>query len=93
MPTYEYQCEDCGCRFERQQSMSEQPISECPECAGRVRRLLSGGAGFLLKGSRSGRTGRQGGECSLARGGTTCCGREERCAKPPCEDNAGREVD
>jgi len=51
LPTYEYECERCGHRFERFQSMTEEPVKRCPECRGKVRRLLSGGAGFLFKGS------------------------------------------
>jgi putative FmdB family regulatory protein len=51
MPTYEYECRKCGCRFERFQSMREKPLSQCPECRGRVKRLLGTGAGFIFKGS------------------------------------------
>ena len=86
MPTYEYECTECGLRFERQQAMSEQPIADCPECSASVRRLFSGGAGFILKGAKNGEMNRPGGECSLERAGRTCCGRTERCAKPPCGD-------
>ena len=84
MPTYEYECEMCGKRFEKMQAITEASITECPECHGKVRRLLSGGAGFILKGSSHGRTGQRGGECSLEQGRKTCCGRDERCGKPPC---------
>ena len=31
--------------------MTEDPISVCPACGGETRRLISGGAGFILKGS------------------------------------------
>jgi len=31
--------------------MSAEPLSECPECGGKVRRLISPGAGFIFKGS------------------------------------------
>mgnify|MGYP001311723084 CR=1 FL=1 len=50
MPTYQYQCEECEHAFEQFQSMTADPISECPECSGSVKRLISGGAGFLFKG-------------------------------------------
>jgi putative FmdB family regulatory protein len=50
MPTYEYECRDCGHAFERFQGINEDPISECPECAGRVRRLISSGGGLVFKG-------------------------------------------
>ncbi len=51
MPTYEYECRKCGFRFERFQSMSEKPLARCPECSGKVQRLISPGAGFIFKGS------------------------------------------
>ena len=51
MPTYEYECEKCEHRFEVFQSMKEPPRRRCPKCRGKVRRLLSGGAGMIFKGS------------------------------------------
>ena len=84
MPTYEYKCESCGLMFERRQTMTETPLTECPECRGKVRRLVGGGTGFILKGSGHGRTGQNRQSCSLEQAGRTCCGREERCGKPPC---------
>ncbi|MDD5556963.1 MAG: zinc ribbon domain-containing protein [bacterium] len=51
MPTYEYECRKCGCRFERFQAMSAPPLRSCPRCRGAVRRLISGGAGIIFKGS------------------------------------------
>ncbi len=51
MPTYDYECSDCGHTFEAFHSMSAEPLSECPECEGKVRRLIGTGAGILFKGS------------------------------------------
>jgi putative FmdB family regulatory protein len=51
MPTYEYECEKCGNHFELFQSMKDAPKKSCPQCKGRVRRLISGGAGLIFKGS------------------------------------------
>ena len=59
MPTYEYTCEKCGLEFERLQSMSAAPLKTCPEdlCAqkkwgrGKVKKMISSGAGLLFKGS------------------------------------------
>ena len=50
MPTYQYECESCGHLFEQFQSMTADPLDTCPECEGQVKRLISGGAGFLFKG-------------------------------------------
>ena len=49
MPTYEYKCEECGIVFERFQHLSEEPLRECPECNGGVRRLLHP-VGIIFKG-------------------------------------------
>ncbi|MCD6334496.1 MAG: zinc ribbon domain-containing protein [Candidatus Latescibacteria bacterium] len=51
MPTYEYQCEACGHRFEAFQSITAEPLSTCPNCGGKVHRLIGAGAGFIFKGS------------------------------------------
>ncbi len=84
MLTYEYECKICGLRFERQQAISEDPLTECPECRGKVRRLISGGTGFLFKGSGPDQASRSEGGCSFERTGRTCCGREERCGDSSC---------
>ena len=84
MPTYEYECESCGLKFERRQAITELPFTECPECNGKTRRLVSGGTGFILKGAGHGRMAPSGRSCSLEQVGHTCCGREERCGKPAC---------
>ena len=42
MPLYEYQCDDCGERFERIRKFSDPPLDEpCPKCGGPIRKLLS----------------------------------------------------
>jgi len=52
MPTYEYGCKNCGHRFEELQRMSDDPITVCPQCGEKtVKRLVSGGAGLIFKGS------------------------------------------
>jgi len=51
MPTYEYECQKCGHRFEEFQSMKDAPLTKCPQCKGKVKRLIGAGAGFLFKGS------------------------------------------
>jgi putative FmdB family regulatory protein len=51
MPTYEYECLSCKIRFDLFQSMKDDPISVCPECKGKVKRLIGGGLGVIFKGS------------------------------------------
>ncbi len=50
MPLYEYQCQECGLRFERRQSFSAPPVTICPECGGEVQRLIQP-VGIIFKGS------------------------------------------
>lgn len=51
MPTYDYICTECNYKFERFQSMLDEPIRVCPICGGVVRRIISGGTGLIFKGS------------------------------------------
>lgn len=51
MPTYEYECQKCGNRLERFQSISAPPLKVCPKCQGKLQRLISAGAGIIFKGS------------------------------------------
>jgi putative FmdB family regulatory protein len=51
MPTYQYKCPKCGYEFEESQRMTDPSIEICPECKGKTNRIISGGAGFLFKGS------------------------------------------
>lgn len=60
MPTYQYACTECGHEFEQFQSFSEDALTECPECQGRLRKLFNAvgvvfkGSGFYRTDSRSG---------------------------------------
>ncbi len=53
MPTYDYECDACGHRFELFQSISADPEKKCPECKKlKLRRLIGTGAAVMFKGSR-----------------------------------------
>jgi len=81
MPIYEYLCKDCGIRFEVSQSMSDMPIQLCRACNGSVRRIISGGSGFILKNSGSVPAFRP--RCGKNQ---TCCGSDMPCETPHCEE-------
>lgn len=52
MPTYEYECDACHHAFEQFQRMTDPAVRKCPKCRKlKVRRLISGGAGVIFKGS------------------------------------------
>ncbi len=80
MPQYDYICLTCAHRFEAQQSMSEEPLSACPECGAAVRRVITGGSGFIMKGG-----GNASPRHTTACGSDTpCCGRGEPCGHSGC---------
>lgn len=49
MPVYEYECQKCG-TFETTQRITEEPLSKCPTCKGKVKKLISN-TSFQLKGT------------------------------------------
>jgi putative FmdB family regulatory protein len=52
MPTYDYECDACGHRFELFQSITSDPETKCPECKKKkLRRLIGTGAAVMFKGS------------------------------------------
>lgn len=50
MPIYEYQCTECGHELESLQKMSDDPLTDCPECGKSSLQKLISAAGFRLKG-------------------------------------------
>jgi putative FmdB family regulatory protein len=49
--TYEYICTACGYQWEAEQSITADPLKDCPHCSEpRAKRQVSGGAGFILRG-------------------------------------------
>ncbi len=60
MPTYQYSCTECGHFFEQFQSFSDDALTTCPECQGRLRKVFNAvgvvfkGSGFYRTDSRTG---------------------------------------
>ena len=50
MPTYQYVCTECGEPLEVVQKFSDDSLTECPACGGRLRKVFSA-AGIIFKGS------------------------------------------
>lgn len=50
MPTYQYACTECDARMEVVQSFSDDSLTVCPECEGRLRKVYSA-VGVVFKGS------------------------------------------
>ena len=62
MPTYQYTCTECGEPLETVQKFSDEPLTVCPACGGRLRKVFSPvgivfkGSGFYRTDSRNGST-------------------------------------
>jgi putative FmdB family regulatory protein len=85
MPTYDYECDACGHRFDLFQSMSDAPLDICPKCGGTVRRLIGTGAAVISKGSGLHVTGHGDRRPSCGRD-RPCCGRDTPCDAKPCDE-------
>lgn len=58
MPTYSYRCTECGTAFDIQQAFTDDTLTVCPNCGGKLRKLFSAvgvsftGSGFYRNDSR-----------------------------------------
>ena len=63
MPTYQYACTECGHQLEAVQSFADEPLTVCPACEGRLRKVFNSvgivfkGSGFYRTDSRNGSGG------------------------------------
>ena len=70
MPTYQYSCTECGHFFEAVQSFSDDSLTVCPECEGRLRKVFNA-VGVVFKGSGFYRTDSRGSSSGAEAGGST----------------------
>jgi putative FmdB family regulatory protein len=60
LPTYSYKCTECGTAFDIQQAFTDDTLTECPNCGGKLRKVFTAigvsfnGSGFYRNDSRSG---------------------------------------
>jgi putative FmdB family regulatory protein len=87
VPTYQYACTVCGHRLEAVQSFSDDPLSVCPECTGKLRKVFSAvgvvfkGSGFYRTDSRNGSNGSNGANGKAPSDGATSDGAKSDGAK------------
>ncbi len=73
MPTYQYSCNDCGHFFETFQNFSDNSLTVCPECEGRLRKVFNAvgvvfkGSGFYRNDSRSQKNGGEAGAATTTK--------------------------
>ncbi|REF30226.1 FmdB family zinc ribbon protein [Calidifontibacter indicus] len=70
MPTYSYACKNCGHQFDIVQAFSDNALTDCPECGGRLRKVFNS-VGVVFKGSGFYRTDSRGGSSSSTPASTT----------------------
>lgn len=63
MPTYQYQCTECGEALEAVQKFTDEALTVCPNCNGRLRKVFSA-VGVVFKGSGFYRTDSRGSSTS-----------------------------
>ncbi|GAA2521143.1 FmdB family zinc ribbon protein [Pilimelia columellifera] len=98
MPTYQYACTACGHELEAVQSFSDGQLTECPQCAGRLRKVFSA-VGVVFKGSGFYRTDSRGkaasaepapsGKNDAAKGATAADGGSSKSAPGASGGSAG----
>ena len=93
MPTYQYSCTECGHFFEAVQSFSDESLTVCPECDGRLRKVFNAvgvvfkGSGFYRTDSRGSSTASEsgtgsGGSESATKADSKPAAKSESAAKP-----------
>ncbi|WP_329132796.1 FmdB family transcriptional regulator [Streptomyces sp. NBC_01476] len=88
MPTYQYQCTECGEALEAVQKFSDDALTECPNCAGRLRKVFSA-VGVVFKGSGFYRTDSRGSSSSSAPAAKSSSGSESKPSESKSASSAG----
>ena len=91
MPTYQYACTECGHAFEQFQSFTDDALTVCPECQGRLRKVFNAvgvvfkGSGFYRTDSRTGadKVGSSGNGSSNGSTGSSSGGSSEKTGDKP----------
>ena len=89
MPVYQYACTECGHQLEARQSFSDDPLTECPACAGRLRKVLSA-VGVVFKGSGFYRTDSR--KDSSTSNGSSGTGSDSDTSKKSSEKSGGSDA-
>ena len=77
MPTYAYACTECDHRFEAVQSFSDDSLTVCPECEGRLRKVFNA-VGIVFKGGGFYRTDSRAGSSVTSGSATNGSGSKEK---------------
>ena len=98
MPTYQYSCNDCGHFFETFQNFSDNSLTVCPACEGRLRKVFNAvgvvfkGSGFYRNDSRSQKNGAEAGAATATKESSEK-GSEKGSDKSPSESKPAAKSD
>ena len=88
MPTYAYACKDCTHSFDIQQSFTEDSLTVCPECGGRLRKKFNS-VGVVFKGSGFYRTDSRDAASSVPAAASKTDTAKSDTAKPAAKADSG----
>jgi putative FmdB family regulatory protein len=90
VPTYQYACTECGEQLEKVQKFSDDPLTVCPNCNGRLRKVFSP-VGIVFKGSGFYRTDSRSGPVAGGKDGAGKDGKEKADSGSKSESGAKSE--
>ena len=98
MPTYEYACKACGEHLEVVQSFTDEPLKECPNCSGELRKVFAPigiafkGSGFYKTDSRPAPKEKSSSSSSSSDSSSTSSDTKSE-SKPASSGDAGKKAD
>ncbi|HEY2280520.1 MAG TPA: FmdB family zinc ribbon protein [Streptosporangiaceae bacterium] len=92
MPTYQYACTECGEQLEKVQKFSDDPLTVCPNCNGRLRKVFSP-VGIVFKGSGFYRTDSRSGPVAGGKDSNKDSGQEKVGSGSKAESSSGDKAD
>jgi putative FmdB family regulatory protein len=86
VPTYQYACKECGHAFDQVQSFTDDTLTECPECDGRLRKVFNA-VGVVFKGSGFYRTDSRGKTSASETGSSSSESKSDSSSSEPKSDS------
>ena len=89
MPTYSYKCTECGTAFDIKQAFTDDSLTECPNCGGKLRKIFSAvgvsfnGSGFYRNDSRAPQKSSDSGSSSSSSSGSSSSSDSKPAASAP----------
>jgi len=92
VPTYSYACTECDNRFDAVQAFTDDALTSCPQCSGRLRKLFNS-VGVVFKGSGFYRTdSREGGKSATVAADSTSSEKASSSASSSAEKSSGSDT-